>query len=47
MVGDLSLIEAHEQRFNSQIRDILAGDGLPNVTVLDARGAAEPLDLAA
>lgn len=37
-----SLIEAHEQRFNSQMKDILAGDGLPQVTVVDARvGSAE------
>lgn len=35
-----SLLDAHEQRFNSQLKDILRGDGLPNVTVVDARGAA-------
>jgi len=38
VMGDgKSLIDAHEQRFNSQLKDILRGDGLPNVTVLDAR----------
>lgn len=31
------VIEKHEQRFNSQLKDILAGDNLPNVTVLDTR----------
>jgi len=35
-----SLIEAHEQRFQSQLEDILRGDGLPQVTVLDTRGVA-------
>jgi phosphoglycolate phosphatase-like HAD superfamily hydrolase len=40
MLGDKSLVEAHEQRFNSQLKDILAGDGLPNVTVLDTREPA-------
>lgn len=34
--GD-TLLEAHEQRFKSQLQDILAGDDLPQVTVLDAR----------
>jgi hypothetical protein len=32
-----TLIEAHEQRFQSQLKDILRGDGLSNVTVVDAR----------
>lgn len=31
------LLGKHEQTFNSQIKDILAGDGLPNVTVTDLR----------
>lgn len=31
------LIEKHDQRFKSQLKDILAGDNLPNVTVLDKR----------
>lgn len=31
------LIGKHEQMFNSQIKDILAGDGLPNVSVVDLR----------
>ena len=37
MLGDKTLVEAHEQRFNSQLKEILAGDGLPNVKVLDTR----------
>lgn len=41
-LGDVSLIEAHDQRFRSQLKDIMAGDGLPNVAVVDARGCAEP-----
>jgi len=31
------LIERHSQTFGSQLPDILRGDGLPNVTVVDAR----------
>ncbi|MDK4727445.1 AAA family ATPase [Rhizobium phaseoli] len=31
------LIEYHHERFQSSLRDILAGDGLPNVTVIDLR----------
>lgn len=31
------LIQRHEQTFRSQLRDILGGDGLPNVTVEDRR----------
>lgn len=31
------LIGKHEQIFRSQIKDILAGDGLPNVEVIDVR----------
>lgn len=36
---DLSfdLIKKHEDTFNSQLKSILAGDGFPNVTVLDMR----------
>jgi len=34
-----TLLDAHEQRFNSQIKDIMRGDGLPQVTVLDVRGS--------
>ena len=33
MIGDKTLIDAHEQRFQSQLKDILAGDGLPSVSV--------------
>ncbi|MGX1786859.1 phosphatase domain-containing protein [Bosea sp. NPDC055332] len=46
-IGDVSLIEAHDQRFRSQLKDIMAGDNLPNVTVLDARNSAEPQQVAA
>lgn len=36
------LIEAHHERFQSALRDIMKGDGLPNVTVDDRRtGASE------
>lgn len=42
MLGDRTLIEAHEQRFQSQLKDILRGDGLPHVTVLDTRGQEKP-----
>lgn len=42
-----TLLQAHEQTFNSQLKDILTGDGLPNVTVLDARGTAQELRAAA
>lgn len=31
------LLEKHEQTFRSQLADILAGDNLPNVTVVDLR----------
>lgn len=37
MVKGVPLLDAHEQRFQSQLKDILAGDGLPNVTVVDVR----------
>lgn len=33
----LTLIEKHHQHFQQQLKDILAGDSLPNVTVLDTR----------
>ncbi|WP_020476284.1 phosphatase domain-containing protein [Zavarzinella formosa] len=33
------LLAKHQQTFNSQIKDILKGDGLPNVSVVDLRGA--------
>lgn len=32
-----TLIEAHHERFQSQLKDILSGDGLPQVSVVDAR----------
>lgn len=35
------LVRKHHERMQSSLRDILAGDGLPNVTVLDLRLAAE------
>lgn len=36
-LGVEGLIEKHEQRFKSQLKDILKGDNLPNVTVEDLR----------
>lgn len=32
------LLAKHDQMFRSNLRNILAGDGLPNVSVLDLRG---------
>lgn len=37
MIGGKTLIEAHHDRMRSVLKDVLAGDDLPNVTVLDAR----------
>lgn len=37
MIGDKTLIETHHARFQSCLKDILAGDGLPNVNVVDLR----------
>lgn len=34
------LLERHDQTFRSQIKDIMAGDGLPHVSVVDLRRAA-------
>lgn len=34
------LLAKHQQTFNSQIKDVLAGDRLPNVEVIDLRRAA-------
>ena len=36
-IPGLDLIAKHDQTFRSQIKDILAGDNLPNVTVIDLR----------
>lgn len=36
-VGGKPLIEAHHERFQSALKDILAGDGLPQVRVVDER----------
>lgn len=36
-IPDFDLIGKHDQTFRSQIKDILAGDNLPNVTVIDLR----------
>lgn len=38
-IPDFDLIGKHDQTFRSQIKDILAGDNLPNVTVIDLRHA--------
>jgi hypothetical protein len=37
VIGDKTLIEVHHDRFQSALRDILTGDGLPNVSVVDLR----------
>ena len=36
-IGDKTLIEVHHERFQSTIKDIMRGDGLPNVNVVDLR----------
>lgn len=40
MVKGKKLIVAHHERFQSTLKDVLAGDGLPNVSVHDARKGA-------
>lgn len=37
MVGEESLVAAHHQRMQSALKDIMKGDGLPQVTVQDER----------
>ncbi|RJG46527.1 AAA family ATPase [Mesorhizobium sp. DCY119] len=37
LIGDKTLVEVHHERMQSALRDILAGDGLPNVSVVDMR----------
>lgn len=37
MIGEKTLVEMHHDRMQSGLKHILAGDGLPNVTVVDAR----------
>lgn len=37
MVKGRPLVEVHHERFQSSLKDVLAGDGLPNVSVHDAR----------
>jgi len=37
IIGDKSLVEAHHERMQSALKDILAGDGLPQVRVNDQR----------
>lgn len=39
-VDGVPLVEYHHHRFQSALRDILAGDGLPNVDVVDLRSYA-------
>lgn len=41
LIGGKSLVEVHHERMQSSLRDILAGDGLPQVTVVDARQTEE------
>lgn len=38
-----SLIETHHERFQSALRDILRGDGFPQVRVTDERRAHETM----
>lgn len=40
MIGDKTLVEMHHERMQSGLKHILAGDGLPNVTVVDERTRA-------
>lgn len=35
--GNMDVVRRHEQTFKSQLKDIMAGDNLPNVTVHDRR----------
>lgn len=37
MIGEKTLVEAHHERMQSALRDIMAGDGLHNVHVIDLR----------
>lgn len=37
LIGDKTLVEVHHERMQSVLRDVLAGDGLSNVTVVDLR----------
>lgn len=39
-IGDKSLVETHHERFRSSLKDILKGDDLPQVRVLDEREGA-------
>lgn len=41
MIGGKTLIEVHHERFQSGLKDIMAGDGLPNVEVHDLRHTGE------
>ena len=36
-IGEKTLVEVHHERFQSGLREILAGDGLGNVSVIDLR----------
>ena len=39
VIGEKTLVEVHHERFQSALRDILAGDGLRNVSVIDLRAS--------
>ncbi|KAF0136957.1 MAG: hypothetical protein FD152_763 [Xanthobacteraceae bacterium] len=39
-VGGRPLVDVHHERFQSALKDILAGDGLPDVEVIDYRAPA-------
>ena len=47
MIKGKELIVAHHERFQSTLKDVLAGDGLPNVTVHDTRKGSHGLKVAA
>lgn len=47
MVKGKELIVAHHERFQSALKDVLAGDGLPNVSVHDARKGSADMKVAA
>lgn len=46
-IGDKSLVETHHERFQSCLKDILKGDGLPQVRVRDERHVDNGLRVAA
>lgn len=47
LIGGRPLVDVHHERFQSALKDVLGGDGLPDVTVVDTRGAHPPVKVAA